>query len=271
MRLISMKKNILHQKFSLLTVIKFIGYVPISTPNKKRGRWLCSCICGNTTELYTGELISGKIKSCGCHGKHKLNGDIKCSLCNKFLAPSNFSGTNSACNSCSKEQRKGYYNKDIINRRAKQRALYQIHKEKRKLYAKKYRIKNLDKLQKSSKLWKAKNPNYKREKLKSDINFRIKENLRGRLYKAIKNNSKAKSTLKLLGCTIDELKAHITSLFLKGMTWDNYGKWHIDHIKPCSLFDFSKGEEQLKCFHYTNLQPLWAIDNLIKNNKYEEC
>ena len=107
--------------------------------------------------------------------------------------------------------------------------------------------------------------------MKSDINFRIKENLRGRLYKAIKNNSKAKSTLKLLGCTIDELKAHITSLFLKGMTWDNYGKWHIDHIKPCSLFDFSKGEEQLKCFHYTNLQPLWAIDNLIKNNKYEEC
>jgi hypothetical protein len=52
------------------------------------------------------------------------------------------------------------------------------------------------------------------------------------------------------------------------MTWDNYGSWHIDHIKPCSLFDLSKVSEQLECFHYLNLQPLWAKDNLQKSNKY---
>lgn len=49
------------------------------------------------------------------------------------------------------------------------------------------------------------------------------------------------------------------------MSWDNYGDWHIDHRKPCSLFDLSKKSEQLKCFNYTNLQPLWAIDNLRKS------
>jgi len=59
--------------------------------------------------------------------------------------------------------------------------------------------------------------------------------------------------------------------FLEGMDWDNYGiyGWHIDHIKPCSLFNLENIEEQKKCFHYTNLQPLWAIDNLKKGNKYD--
>ncbi len=53
------------------------------------------------------------------------------------------------------------------------------------------------------------------------------------------------------------------------MTWDNYGEWHIDHIKPCALFDFTKEEQQRECFHYTNLQPLWAKDNMRKSDKYE--
>jgi desulfoferrodoxin (superoxide reductase-like protein) len=57
--------------------------------------------------------------------------------------------------------------------------------------------------------------------------------------------------------------------FKLGMNWDNYGRsgWHIDHIKPCASFDLTKKEEQLKCFHYTNLQPLWARENLIKSDK----
>ena len=70
----------------------------------------------------------------------------------------------------------------------------------------------------------------------------------------------------LIGCEIDYLMFHIQEQFTKGMNWDNYGLhgWHIDHKIPCAKFDLSKESEQLKCFNYTNLQPLWAIDNLKK-------
>lgn len=75
--------------------------------------------------------------------------------------------------------------------------------------------------------------------------------------------------MELLGCTIEELRTHLEAQFQEGMTWDNYGRdgWHIDHIKPCSSFDLLKEAEQRECFHYTNLQPLWAKDNLSKGAK----
>ncbi len=109
------------------------------------------------------------------------------------------------------------------------------------------------------------------EKRKTDINFKLKDNLRRRLNNALKGNTKSKRTLKLLGCTIEQLKIHLQSQFTEGMTWDNHGKgyanWNIDHKLPCASFDFSKKSEQLKCFNYKNLQPLWAIDNLRKSDK----
>jgi hypothetical protein len=73
----------------------------------------------------------------------------------------------------------------------------------------------------------------------------------------------------MLGCTIEELWKHLEKKFKPGMTKENHGKWHVDHIIPCAIFDLSKPEEQIKCFHYTNLQPLWAIDNIRKGKIYE--
>lgn len=70
------------------------------------------------------------------------------------------------------------------------------------------------------------------------------------------------------GCSVDDLILHIESIFLDGMTWDNHGKWHIDHIKPCCAFDLTDPKQQRDCFHYSNLQPLWAVDNLKKSGKY---
>ena len=79
----------------------------------------------------------------------------------------------------------------------------------------------------------------------------------------------------LIGCEVDYLMYHIQEQFTKGMTWDNHGRgwygkkeWHIDHIKPCSLFDLTDPDQQRECFNFTNLQPLWAEDNRIKSNKY---
>jgi len=94
--------------------------------------------------------------------------------------------------------------------------------------------------------------------------YKIKHSLRGRLYTAIKSNYKTGSAVQDLGCSIEELKRRLESQFQKGMTWDNYGEWHIDHIRPLASFDLTKREELLKACNYSNLQPLWAKDNLSK-------
>lgn len=112
---------------------------------------------------------------------------------------------------------------------------------------------------------------YIKQRLISDENYRIVHNLRGRIRAAIKGDVKTGSSIDLLGCPIDTLKRHLESQFTEGMTWDNYGfyGWHIDHIKPCASFDLTLDEEQKKCFHYSNLQPLWAKDNLQKGDRQE--
>jgi hypothetical protein len=99
-----------------------------------------------------------------------------------------------------------------------------------------------------------------------DINFKLAGNLRPRIRLALKGICKSKTTLELLGCSIEFLKQHLEKQFTKGMNWTNYGKWHIDHIKPCASFNLSKVSEQKKCFNWKNLQPLWAEDNLRKSD-----
>jgi hypothetical protein len=74
-------------------------------------------------------------------------------------------------------------------------------------------------------------------------------------------------TMELTGCSLEELTQYIESKFITGMSWENYGEWHIDHIRPCASFNLEDIEEQKKCFHWSNLQPLWAKDNLRKGSR----
>jgi len=80
---------------------------------------------------------------------------------------------------------------------------------------------------------------------------------------------KSGSTLDLLNCTVEYLKLHLSSQFKEGMTWDNHGEWHIDHIRPCCSFDLSIEANQYICFNYSNLQPLWREDNWSKGGRYK--
>jgi len=111
---------------------------------------------------------------------------------------------------------------------------------------------------------------HERERYQEDYNFKLRKRLRSRVRLALKKNLKSDSMLNLLGCSISTLRKHLEKQFRPGMTWDNhtFRGWHIDHIKPCASFDLSKPEEQRKCFHYTNLQPLWASENMVKNDNY---
>lgn len=119
----------------------------------------------------------------------------------------------------------------------------------------------------------------KREYLKRGITIsgKIESSLRGRLYKAIvaQTTSKTAHTSDLVGCSIAEVIKHLESLWSSGMTWENYGAyrkgkpmtWNVDHIKPIASFDLTDPEQQKQCFHWSNLQPLWAIDNIQKRDK----
>ena len=98
------------------------------------------------------------------------------------------------------------------------------------------------------------------------INRRIATNLRGRLSQAFRNGYKTGSAVQDLGCSIEDLRIHLESRWQLGMGWDNYGRygWHIDHIIPLCRFDLQDEVQLKKACHHTNLQPLWAYDNLEK-------
>jgi hypothetical protein len=95
------------------------------------------------------------------------------------------------------------------------------------------------------------------------LQTKIKLRLSHRIYTALLSIGKSKSdkTINMLGCDISYFMKYISLRFTNGMTFDNYGEWHIDHIIPCAKFDLTKQNDILKCFHFTNLQPIW------KNNK----
>lgn len=137
------------------------------------------------------------------------------------------------------------------------------------------RNKNKEQRDAVSKAWKEKNKDYIREwnrvytanRYKTDPIFALKMNQRSRIRAALKNNKSCK-THELLGCTFEELKAHLESKFVTGMGWHNMGEWHIDHIVPLAVFDLTNANQQKIAFNYKNLQPLWALDNLKKGAKY---
>ena len=146
------------------------------------------------------------------------------------------------------------------------------NKEILKEYFKKYRLNNKENIKKYNKKYNLKNKkriskvhlNWEREQAKNNPSFKLKKNLRRRLYGLLKGTNKSASTMELIGCSIDKLWNHLESKFESWMTKENYGLWHVDHIIACAKFDLTCPEQQRTCFHYTNLQPLEAIENMRK-------
>jgi hypothetical protein len=107
------------------------------------------------------------------------------------------------------------------------------------------------------------------------IEYRLKTNTSRRI-RGLLTGGKEDSTTKYLGCTKEQLKRHLENQFSEGMTWANYGEndetasWHIDHIIPCAAFDLTNILQQIACFNYRNLQPMWAKENMSKKDSYKE-
>ena len=109
----------------------------------------------------------------------------------------------------------------------------------------------------------------KRRRMQTDPTFRLAHSLRRRLSNALCGYSKSASTMQLLGCSLDALRQHLESQFAAGMTWENRRLWHIDHIRPVASFNLRDPAQQRACFHFSNLQPLWAADNLSKGARWD--
>lgn len=166
-------------------------------------------------------------------------------------------------------------NKELV--KARKHADYIKHKESIAIKQKAYREANKEKLAKYFSEYGKKKRAEKREYLRKynkdrcerDVEYKLLKRLRFRIWLAVSTNGKSKKTIDLVGCSIPELKSHLESKFVDGMSWDNYGEWHIDHIRPCASFDMSDHEQQKLCFNYKNLQPMWGLENISKGGKWD--
>jgi len=154
-------------------------------------------------------------------------------------------------------------NRDLVNVR-KMDSYYRYRDEICERRRKKYELnreKILEGRRQYTKLNREKIRKHERERYNTDLEVRIARVLRSRIREALKNGSKSAKTELLLGISILDFKIFVERQFGIGMTWENYGKWEIDHIRSLSSFNLTKPREQFKAFHYTNMQPLWMKEN----------
>ena len=208
----------------------------------------------------------------------------KCIKCNttEVNDPSKDWFAGPTCNRCySKTYRR--INKDKIRESIdKWRS---VNKEQFKNSEKLWRQKNKDHKCRTDTIWREANKDhcriarrkYEQHRLNTDPCFKIAKALRHRLNEALKTNQKVGSAVNDLGCSIKEFKVYLEDKFhphpMTGqlMTWDNHTLrgWHIDHIVPLISFDLTDRDQLLKACHYTNMQPLWWRDNIVKGTKNE--
>lgn len=197
----------------------------------------------------------------GCKPKAKVidyeTKTKECSICKEWKPFSDYhantrtlNGTSSFCKLCAVDKSKVYY---------------QANKDKVKIARNQYYHNNKDKVM-SNQL------EYTKRKYKSDSLFLLKRRCRARIYDALRKKgwTKKRKFAEYIGCSEEQFKAHIESLFTEGMSWDKVhnGDIHIDHHFPLSL---AKTEEDVyRLCHYTNLKPMWAVDNIRKSNKLPE-
>lgn len=154
--------------------------------------------------------------------------------------------------------------------KAKKRRHYEENKEMYVERSREWAKNNPEKKRESANAWYHRNPEHHVEyqrKRRQDPLCRLVDALRANLYNALNGKGKGQPTLDYLGMEISEFKDYIANKFTEGMSWDNYGEWHIDHIRPISSFDHSDESQIAECWHYSNMQPLWAADNIAKSNR----
>lgn len=194
-----------------------------------------------------------------------------CATCNREKPLSEFAlkkGTKwyyPNCNSCWSMLLNQYRERKKQKRLEKQRAYDQKHKLEKVATAKAWRAENIEK-------WREYSRDYIHNRRERDVVFALHDRISTALYSQLKKNKNYKGVFDILGYSAEELKAHLESQFTGGMSWENMGEWHIDHIIPKSFFVFAgtNDTEFRMCWRLENLQPLWAKDNLQKSNNIQK-
>jgi hypothetical protein len=201
-------------------------------------------------------------------GKACVNGHITlrrtssciCEDCHRDLA--------AAWRDSNRERHNGWGKKNPDQRRISQQKYLEAHPDRR-------RKSQLDWIERNRDQHREYQRGLRKRRRQSDPDWRFRVNLRGRLHKALTRASAEKfgKTLELVGCSVPDLKAHLAALFLPGMDWSNYGhgrgRWNVDHRIPCAAFDLTNPDQQRRCFHFSNLQPLWHPDNVAKGARID--
>lgn len=216
--------------------------------------------CGITKELE--EFSKDKNRSDGHHGY--------CKVCSRIR----YKEYSVRCKVSIAARQKVSNKKCKVKRSATKKAYQEKNKEEYLAYLKVYREKYREELNSKNREYEKKHreylntykKEYRKKRREEDEEYNIRCILRARITSALKNNTKTGSSLQYLGCDIAIAKAHIEAQFEPWMTWENHGlyTWHIDHIVPICNFNMLDEEERKLAFHYTNLQPLSAKDNLTK-------
>ena len=176
--------------------------------------------------------------------------------------------SNGSCITCTEESKK--------LRRAEYPELESLHAKARRLKDPEAarardradRIRNPEGTRERLRRWRVKNPDYEARRRQSNLQVFLAFQLRNRFKGALRCRAKAGSAVRDLGCTIPELIVWLERQFQPGMRWENYGDWHIDHRRPLASFDLADRAQVLVACHWTNLQPLWAVDNLRKGARH---
>lgn len=241
--------------------------------NNKTNKDKLSCYCKACNKILKKEYYEkNKSKIIEKNNKHRKSKQIKKELKDETLKNSYYEINKEKLLIRNKEyrennkeylsnQKKEYYinNREIILEKRKE--YRKNNKEKFKEKDKNYQINNREKVNKY-------NSKYRSERKKIDNLFKIKDSIRILIYTTFntKGYKKKLKTEKILGCEFSFFKQYIELKFKDEMTWENYGTWHLDHIIPISYANTEKEIYELN--HYTNFQPLWASENMIKGNRW---
>ncbi len=257
--------SLVGNKYHLLTVI---SQAENSKANKRR--WHCLCDCGNETVIVSSHLINGGIKSCGClqkesiakTGRSRLD-DLTNKRFGRLVVISRAEDTkhgrpNWLCK-CDCNLEKCVTSSNLRNKSTTSCGCYRLE-----TIIKRFTIHGQSG---AAKYLRAK-AKRRHDRLKDDPVYIITLRLRDLIRKSIhlRGFRKESPTHKILGCNYDQLRQHIQSQFKDGMSWERFGEIHIDHITPMALAKTIDAAIRLN--HYSNLQPLWAVDNLKKGARH---